>query len=74
MEVTPAVFVPQMLFSGFYIKMEQIPSFLRWIQVRHLTWRLSCLQRIALVCPCVHVLCEIQNSRAVVPTRYEYGT
>ena len=36
MEVTPAVFVPQMLFSGFYIKMEQIPAFLRWIQVRHL--------------------------------------
>ena len=33
MEVTPAVFVPQMLFSGFYIKMEQIPAFLRWIQV-----------------------------------------
>ena len=32
MEAAPAVFVPQMLFAGFYIKMEQIPVFLRWIQ------------------------------------------
>ena len=32
MEAAPAVFVPQMLFAGFYIKMEQIPIFLRWIQ------------------------------------------
>ena len=65
MEVTPAVFVPQMLFSGFYIKMEQIPSFLRWIQVRRLTWRLSCLQRIALVCPCVHALRKVALSRPI---------
>ena len=32
MEAAPAVFVPQMLFAGFYIKMSQIPVFLRWIQ------------------------------------------
>eukprot|EP00928_Gymnodinium_smaydae_P015913 TRINITY_DN1591_c0_g1_i4.p1 TRINITY_DN1591_c0_g1~~TRINITY_DN1591_c0_g1_i4.p1 ORF type:complete len:616 (+),score=124.93 TRINITY_DN1591_c0_g1_i4:56-1849(+) len=28
----PAIFVPQLLFAGFYIKMEQIPVFLRWAQ------------------------------------------
>lgn len=28
----PFVFVPHILFAGFYIKMEQIPSYMRWIQ------------------------------------------
>lgn len=28
----PALFVPQLLFAGFYIKMSQIPVWLRWIQ------------------------------------------
>lgn len=32
MEAAPAVFIPQMLFAGFYIRIEQIPVFLRWIQ------------------------------------------
>jgi ABC-type multidrug transport system ATPase subunit len=32
MEVTPLAFVPQILFAGFFIKMEQIPVFLRWFQ------------------------------------------
>jgi ABC-type multidrug transport system ATPase subunit/ABC-type multidrug transport system permease subunit len=31
-EVTPLAFVPQILFAGFFIKMEQIPVFLRWLQ------------------------------------------
>jgi len=32
MELVPALFVPQILFAGFFIKMELIPPFLRWIQ------------------------------------------
>lgn len=32
MEVTPLAFVPQILFAGFFIKMEQVPIFLRWLQ------------------------------------------
>lgn len=32
MEVTPLAFVPQILFAGFFIKMEQVPVVLRWLQ------------------------------------------
>lgn len=32
MEVTPLVFVPQLLFAGFFIKISQIPAWLRWAQ------------------------------------------
>jgi len=32
MELVPALFVPQILFAGFFIKMELIPPFLRWLQ------------------------------------------
>lgn len=32
MEITPLAFVPQILFAGFFIKMEQVPVFLRWLQ------------------------------------------
>jgi len=32
MQVTPLVFVPQLLFAGFFIKINQIPLFLRWAQ------------------------------------------
>lgn len=31
-ELSPLIFVPQLLFSGFFIKIEQIPVALRWIQ------------------------------------------
>jgi len=31
-EMAPLLFVPQILFAGFFIKMEQIPVFLRWVQ------------------------------------------
>jgi len=31
-EVGPLLFVPQILFAGFFIKMEQIPVFMRWVQ------------------------------------------
>jgi len=31
-QLMPALVVPQMLFSGFFISSEMIPSFLRWIQ------------------------------------------
>eukprot|EP00300_Choanocystis_sp_HF-7_P020304 c20562_g1_i1.p1 GENE.c20562_g1_i1~~c20562_g1_i1.p1 ORF type:complete len:617 (+),score=147.92 c20562_g1_i1:63-1853(+) len=31
-EASPAVFVPQILFAGFFIRLEQIPAFLRWVQ------------------------------------------
>lgn len=31
-QLSPAVFVPQLLFAGFFIKIEQIPVFLRWVQ------------------------------------------
>jgi len=32
MELAPLLFVPQMLFSGFFIRMDQIPEWLRWGQ------------------------------------------
>ncbi|KAG8465775.1 hypothetical protein KFE25_005345 [Diacronema lutheri] len=32
MQVTPLVFVPQLLFAGFFIKITQIPVWLRWAQ------------------------------------------
>lgn len=32
MQVTPLVFVPQLLFAGFFIKISQIPVWLRWAQ------------------------------------------
>jgi hypothetical protein len=31
-ELAPLLFVPQMLFAGFYIRTSQIPIFLRWAQ------------------------------------------
>eukprot|EP00931_Biecheleriopsis_adriatica_P008404 TRINITY_DN109599_c0_g1_i1.p1 TRINITY_DN109599_c0_g1~~TRINITY_DN109599_c0_g1_i1.p1 ORF type:complete len:625 (+),score=149.82 TRINITY_DN109599_c0_g1_i1:59-1933(+) len=31
-QAAPAVFVPQLLFAGFFIKSDQIPVFLRWAQ------------------------------------------
>lgn len=31
-QLSPVLFVPQMLFAGFFIKIEQIPVFLRWVQ------------------------------------------
>uniref|UniRef100_A0A7S4LQW6 ABC transporter domain-containing protein n=1 Tax=Oxyrrhis marina TaxID=2969 RepID=A0A7S4LQW6_OXYMA len=32
LELVPAIFVPQILFAGFFIKIELIPEFLRWLQ------------------------------------------
>jgi hypothetical protein len=31
-EIVPLIYVPQIMFAGFFIKTEQIPSFLRWCQ------------------------------------------
>lgn len=31
-ELSPLLFVPQILFAGFFVKMSQIPVFLRWAQ------------------------------------------
>lgn len=31
-ELAPLLFVPQILFAGFFVKMSQIPVFLRWVQ------------------------------------------
>merc|ERR1712187_851345 len=31
-ELGPLLFVPQILFAGFFIKTEQVPVFLRWAQ------------------------------------------
>lgn len=31
-EMAPLLFVPQMLFAGFFVKMSQIPVFLQWAQ------------------------------------------
>lgn len=31
-EMAPLLFVPQILFAGFFIKMSQVPIFLRWAQ------------------------------------------
>jgi len=32
MELAPVLFVPQILFGGFFIKMESVPVFMRWLQ------------------------------------------
>lgn len=32
LELSPLIFVPQIMFAGFFIKMEQIPNYLRWAQ------------------------------------------
>lgn len=32
LEASPLIFVPQIMFAGFFIKMSQIPHFLRWAQ------------------------------------------
>lgn len=32
MELSPMIFVPQILFAGFFIPMSQIPVWLRWAQ------------------------------------------
>jgi hypothetical protein len=32
MELGPIVLVPQILFAGFFVKMSQIPVWLRWVQ------------------------------------------
>mmetsp|Transcript_5789 Transcript_5789/g.21073 ORF Transcript_5789/g.21073 Transcript_5789/m.21073 type:complete len:644 (-) Transcript_5789:986-2917(-) len=32
MELAPLAFVPQLLFAGFFVKIDLIPSFLRWVQ------------------------------------------
>jgi len=31
-QAAPAIFVPQLMFAGFFIKTEQIPVYLRWVQ------------------------------------------
>ena len=31
-ELSPLMFVPQMLFAGFFVRLSQIPIFLRWAQ------------------------------------------
>jgi len=31
-ELAPLLFVPQILFAGFFVQMKQIPVFLRWVQ------------------------------------------
>ena len=31
-ELSPLLFIPQLLFAGFYIRLSQIPVFLRWAQ------------------------------------------
>lgn len=42
MEITPLAFVPQILFAGFFIKMEQVPVVLRWLQyVCGLKWGMN---------------------------------
>jgi len=32
LQASPAIFVPQILFAGFFIKSNQIPAVLRWVQ------------------------------------------
>jgi ABC-type multidrug transport system ATPase subunit len=45
MEVTPLAFVPQILFAGFFIQMEQVPVFFRWMQyLCSLKWGLNIVQ------------------------------
>mmetsp|Transcript_68495 Transcript_68495/g.153504 ORF Transcript_68495/g.153504 Transcript_68495/m.153504 type:complete len:140 (-) Transcript_68495:10-429(-) len=42
MELAPAIFVPQILFGGFFIKMESVPVWLRWLQyVFALKWGMN---------------------------------
>mmetsp|Transcript_121378 Transcript_121378/g.348777 ORF Transcript_121378/g.348777 Transcript_121378/m.348777 type:complete len:628 (+) Transcript_121378:79-1962(+) len=44
MEVAPGLFVPQILFAGFFIKMESIPVFARWLQyICSLKWGMNIL-------------------------------
>lgn len=31
-ELAPAVFVPQILFAGFFVRISQIPVYIRWAQ------------------------------------------
>lgn len=45
MEVTPLAFVPQILFAGFFIQMEQVPVVFRWLQYFcSLKWGLNIVQ------------------------------
>lgn len=45
MEITPLAFVPQILFAGFFIKMEQVPVVLRWLQyICGLKWGMNIAQ------------------------------
>ena len=32
MQAAPAIFVPQFLFAGFFVKLSQIPVWIRWAQ------------------------------------------
>ena len=41
-ELMPALIVPQLLFSGFFIQVELIPAFLRWAQYLVSTYRFVC--------------------------------
>merc|ERR1719253_104358 len=42
LEVAPLLFVPQILFAGFFIKTEQIPKVLHWVQYGcFLKWSVS---------------------------------
>ena len=49
-ELAPAVFVPQLLFAGLFVRINQIPSYLRWIQVCGV-----CVCLFVCVCVCVFV-------------------
>lgn len=46
-ELAPAVFVPQMLFAGFFVRISQIPVYIRWAQ--YLCALKYCLNLIMLV-------------------------
>jgi len=49
MEMAPAVLVPQILFAGFFIRIEQIPSALRWLQyVCSLKWGINAILTVEL--------------------------
>mmetsp|Transcript_33844 Transcript_33844/g.88057 ORF Transcript_33844/g.88057 Transcript_33844/m.88057 type:complete len:112 (+) Transcript_33844:548-883(+) len=44
MELTPLIFVPQLLFAGFFVKIDLIPEVLRWLQyVCFLKWGLNAM-------------------------------
>eukprot|EP00429_Kryptoperidinium_foliaceum_P086743 CAMPEP_0176189528 /NCGR_PEP_ID=MMETSP0121_2-20121125/3476_1 /TAXON_ID=160619 /ORGANISM="Kryptoperidinium foliaceum, Strain CCMP 1326" /LENGTH=621 /DNA_ID=CAMNT_0017528135 /DNA_START=34 /DNA_END=1899 /DNA_ORIENTATION=+ len=44
MEAAPGLFVPQILFAGFFIKMELIPVWMRWLQyICSLKWGMNIL-------------------------------